>query len=170
MAFVEIDGVSGQEPAHDGCKGSGFGPEQQVDVIVEKNPGVTERSGFIEERGKPRQEPLFVQIVSENRATFHATCNDVLQQTGVVDAGSAGHRRSLPWKFNYSSASLEYTLQYAVCRLYDTELITASRACELLGGIKAQEFRQLYGDFGPYPAVTTTEDTTSTAQAVEPEK
>lgn len=37
-------------------------------------------------------------------------------------------------------------LQWAVCRLYDVELITASRACELLG-CKQQEFRALYAKF-----------------------
>ncbi len=40
--------------------------------------------------------------------------------------------------------AIRKSLQWAVCRLYDTELITGSRACELLGGIKAQEFRELY--------------------------
>lgn len=36
------------------------------------------------------------------------------------------------------------SLIWSVCRLYDTELITGSRACELLDGIKVQEFRELY--------------------------
>lgn len=40
--------------------------------------------------------------------------------------------------------ALRESLRESVCRLYDTELITGSRACELLGGIKAQEFRELY--------------------------
>lgn len=34
-----------------------------------------------------------------------------------------------------------------VCRLYDAELITGSRACELMGGIKAYDFRELYTEW-----------------------
>lgn len=41
------------------------------------------------------------------------------------------------------SAELRANLELCVCRLYDIEIITASRACELLG-IKAQEFRELF--------------------------
>jgi len=36
------------------------------------------------------------------------------------------------------------SLIWSVCRLYDMELITGSRACELLDGIKVQEFRELH--------------------------
>ena len=39
---------------------------------------------------------------------------------------------------------LKNKLQLCVCRLYDAELITGSRACELLGGIKMQDFIQIY--------------------------
>lgn len=43
--------------------------------------------------------------------------------------------------------SARASLEWAVCRLYDTELITASRACELLGGMKMLDFRELYAKF-----------------------
>ncbi len=35
-------------------------------------------------------------------------------------------------------------LRLCVCRLFDAELITGSRACELLGGIKMQDFYRFY--------------------------
>ena len=38
---------------------------------------------------------------------------------------------------------LKVNLQWAVLRLYDTELITSSRACELLD-CKIQDFREMY--------------------------
>ena len=42
------------------------------------------------------------------------------------------------------SAELRRNLELCVCRLFDFEQITGSRACELLGGIGMKEFHQLY--------------------------
>ncbi len=41
---------------------------------------------------------------------------------------------------------LRESLHWSICRLYDAELITSSRACELLG-CKMQDFRSVYADF-----------------------
>lgn len=51
-------------------------------------------------------------------------------------------------KFDISvaPAGTEDALRWSVCRLYDTELITASRACELLE-CKMQDFWAIYAKF-----------------------
>jgi hypothetical protein len=102
MALIEIDCVPGQKPAHGGRQGGGFRSEQQVKVVVEKNPGITERPTLIEQADQVGKKSLSILIISENGPTFHSTCNDVLQQAGMIDAGSAGHVRFYP-QFNYSS-------------------------------------------------------------------
>jgi len=51
--------------------------------------------GFGEQGSKARDKALSVELVEENVAAFNAANHDVLEQSGDVESGEAGHGRTL---------------------------------------------------------------------------
>jgi len=61
-----------------------------VNVIGQKRPGQAVGIGLLEKRRKAVEKKCTVLVVDEDRATFYAVDNDMVQQTGDVEAGGAG--------------------------------------------------------------------------------
>ena len=60
-------------------------------MIVEQGPGVAIRLGFRQKQPESGEEIVPVLIVKENGALFDPSDDDVLQQTGDIDAGLSRH-------------------------------------------------------------------------------
>lgn len=106
--------------------------ENEILIYAKDSEGQPFGTEFFEDVGKTSLElPMLARMkvhahegVDELIFRLDLACQNIGQKSSL-----SRQRESLIW---------------AVCRLYDTGLITGSRACELLDGIKAQDFRELY--------------------------
>jgi len=91
MSFVEGDGVTGHEFAHDLAEGRRAGAQEKVKMIRDQGPGVTLGLGFFQDASKPFQETLAILVVQKELATFDSPGHDVLEKAGGIKSGLAGH-------------------------------------------------------------------------------
>jgi len=104
VAFVEGNGVSGHETAHDfaewgrarpasrGISRRGrAGAQKDVKVVGDQGPSVALGLGFFEDAGEPFQERLTVLVVEEDLSSFYSPGHDVLEEAGSIKSGLARH-------------------------------------------------------------------------------
>jgi hypothetical protein len=83
MAAVETDGVSGQKPAHNGGKGGTAGSQQQMKMVGDQCPRVTNRFGVLNNGTQPIEKIISVLIVQEYVTAFDTTHDYVVQGAGA---------------------------------------------------------------------------------------
>lgn len=86
VPHVENDGIAGQQTTHEMAEGVFARAQEKMDVIVEQRPGKAIRVGFFEKGRKTLQKVGAIHIVNKDRALFNAANNNVLKQTGDIDA------------------------------------------------------------------------------------
>ncbi len=84
VSFVEGDGVSGHETAHDFTEWGRAGTQEEVKMVRDQGPGVTLGLGFLEDNGKTLKEGVAVLVVSEKFPPFNSPSHDVLEKAGGV--------------------------------------------------------------------------------------
>ncbi len=80
MPEVEVDGIAGEQPAHNRSEQRLTGPDEEVDVIGHECPGKALGAGLDKELGKVADKAAPVVIVAEYVTAPHATDNDVLEK------------------------------------------------------------------------------------------
>ena len=88
---VETHNVSSKKLSHDGCHGSISGPQKQLHVVGHHSPCVVWRIHLLQQTRQPFEKFLPVLVIFENRLTFYSSNDDMVQGTGCVYAGLAGH-------------------------------------------------------------------------------
>lgn len=91
VSSVELLGVAGQYPSHDGCKGNTTASEQKMRVILEEHPCVTGRGGLAQNERKTGDEVLMILRISEDRGSFNAPDDDMVDGSGCIDAALSRH-------------------------------------------------------------------------------
>jgi len=102
---IEHHGVAGQQAPHDLGQGSLFRLQQQMEVVIEQDPGVASRLGFRQESAEAGNKIFPVLIVKENGTFFDPSDDDVLKQAGDIYAGMSGHKGNILLKLKISSTS-----------------------------------------------------------------
>jgi len=77
-------------------------------MIGDKGPGETLRGGFCNNGGKARNKSMAVDIVQEDPSAFDPTANDVVNRSGSVYAGLAGHEKRLPQEDKKATKNLHF--------------------------------------------------------------
>ncbi len=65
-------------------------------MVGDQGPGITRRSGCLQDSTQPFQESVAIGVVSENIAPFDSPTYDVMQRAGRVDSGLSRHVVTLP--------------------------------------------------------------------------
>lgn len=84
MPFVEGDGVSGHQFAHDLAEGRRAGAQKKVKMIRNQDPGVTLGLGFFQDDGQAIEEGLAIFVVEEDLSSFDAPGHHMLEKAGGV--------------------------------------------------------------------------------------
>ena len=79
MTAVEVNGVAGKKPSHEGCKASS-GAKQEVKMVGHQRPGKAFGVGFQQKFRKALEKAQAVIVIAEDVATVHATDDNVLQK------------------------------------------------------------------------------------------
>jgi hypothetical protein len=82
-------GLSAQQPLHAGLDRRGAGPQQQMEVVGDQRPGLTNALGFFQHTPETPKELLSIAIIPENLPALDPPADDVLQRTRCVDARSS---------------------------------------------------------------------------------
>ena len=106
--------------------------ENEIMIYAKDSEGLPFGTEFPEDVGKSSEE---VPMLARMKVHAHEGADELIFRLDLA-CQNIGQKSML--------ARQRESLIWSVCRLYDTELITGSRACELLDGIKMQDFRELY--------------------------
>src|SRR3989339_866049 len=79
VAEVEIDGIAGQEPAHEEGQTGPARTEQQMNVVGHQRPGEAFGAGLDEELREVDEKPPAVVIVAEDVTAIDSADNHVLE-------------------------------------------------------------------------------------------
>jgi hypothetical protein len=91
MPPVESSGISAQQPLHDGLDRHAAAPQQQMEVVGDQRPCVTNTLAFFQHTPETPKELLSIAIVPKNLPPLDPPADDVLQRTRCVDARSSWH-------------------------------------------------------------------------------
>jgi hypothetical protein len=91
MAAVVGNSISGEKPGHDGSQGDSACLQEEVNMVGQQGPGITGRRGFGQEASQAIQEIPLVLIVLEDALSLDPTQNEVVEGTGIIEAGLSGH-------------------------------------------------------------------------------
>jgi len=94
MTLVEGNGIAGHKTTHDLTQWSKAGSEQQMKVIGNKCPSVALSLSFIEHHSKAFQKGIAILVVPKDFSTFDPPSHYMLQDTGSIKSGLAGHNKS----------------------------------------------------------------------------
>jgi len=84
VSFVEGDGVTGHEFAHDLAERGRACSQEEVKMIRNQGPGIALRLGFFEDDSEPFQETLSVVVIKKELAAFDSPGHDVLEKARGV--------------------------------------------------------------------------------------
>ena len=84
MSFVEGNGVSGHEAAHEFTKWSGAGSQKEVKMVWDQGPGVTLGLGLFEDICQAIEEGVAVLVISEDLCSIYSAGHNVLEEAGSV--------------------------------------------------------------------------------------
>jgi hypothetical protein len=92
VAQIEHDGVTRQKSPHDFGRQPLPRSQKDVDMVVEKGPGVAVGFGFQQKGAETGEEIFPVLIIKEDGAPLDPSDDDVLKQAGDIYAGMSWHR------------------------------------------------------------------------------
>jgi hypothetical protein len=95
VTAVEGYRITGQQPSHNGGDRLQTRLQEQMKMVGNQGPGITRRSGCLQDSTQPFQESVAVGVVSENIAPFDSPTYDVMQGSGRVDSGLSRHFATL---------------------------------------------------------------------------
>jgi len=84
VSEIEVDGVSGKQPAHEGGKAGSARSQQKVKVVGHERPGKAFGASLHQKFGEVPDKPSPVVIVTKDVATLHTTDDDMLQEIGDI--------------------------------------------------------------------------------------
>ncbi len=84
MTVVEINGITGLKPTHQGGNGDSAGSKQEVGMIGNQRPGKTGCLGDRQKLLKTIQKVFSVVIISEYLSSLDPPDHDVMQGAGSV--------------------------------------------------------------------------------------
>ena len=91
VAEVEIDGIAGEESAHEGSQPSPAWAEQEMNVVGHQRPGEAFSAGLNEEFREVNEKSFAVSVVPENVAAVNAANDHMLEQVGNIEACGSWH-------------------------------------------------------------------------------
>jgi hypothetical protein len=94
---VERPGIPAEQPLQDSGDGGGAGSQQEVEVVGDQRPGVTEGLGLFDDGCKAADEVVAVGVVRKDLPPLDAAADYVVQRTGGVYAGFARRNGSVSW-------------------------------------------------------------------------
>jgi len=96
MASVEGNGISGKNLPHEGAERMLAGSDEKMNVIVEQDPGVTERPGLREPFLKPIEKVFPVSIIKEDILPVQASDHHMMNSPWYIDSLVSWHKDTIP--------------------------------------------------------------------------
>jgi len=91
MSSVEAGGVSGQEPCHNFGQRSSAGAQQNVNMVCQEGPCVTDGPGFRKKLSAAVEKVPPVGKTRKDRPLFYSSDDDVVKDGRRIETGAAGH-------------------------------------------------------------------------------
>ena len=91
MAPVELLGISGKKPAHDGSYRRGSRSEKEVGMIREQRPGITTCRCLRNNGAETVKKVPVIPRISEYRPFFNTPHDNMMKGTGDIYARFPGH-------------------------------------------------------------------------------
>lgn len=91
MSQVKVNGITGEQFAHEGRKQDPSRSQQEMNVIGHEGPGEAIGIGLDKKFRKALQKALSVAVIAKNIAPINATDDNVLQKVRNIKAGGSWH-------------------------------------------------------------------------------
>jgi hypothetical protein len=92
IATIEVDGISGEKPAHQVGKPCLLRAQQKVKMVGHQRPGKALSLSFCEKIGEPPEKFPPVVVIKKQVAAIHPASDDVISKTGDVEACCSWHK------------------------------------------------------------------------------
>jgi hypothetical protein len=83
---VKPDRIAGEQPSHYVGYAARTASKQKMGMIGHQRPSITRCPGFWQNSSQPINEIVFVMIVSEYLSALNTADDDMMQNTGCVQA------------------------------------------------------------------------------------
>jgi hypothetical protein len=84
MAFIECNGVTGHQFAHDLAERGRAGAQEEMEMVRNQGPGVALGLGVFQDFGQAVEKRLSILVVAEELAAFDPSGHDMLEKAGSV--------------------------------------------------------------------------------------
>ena len=84
MAPIEAHGMAGQKSVHDAGHRTRPGSDQQVEMIEDKRPSITGRSGLLQDGRKPCDKAVSVINIFKYRSPVNSAADDMVERPRSV--------------------------------------------------------------------------------------
>ena len=91
MTAIELLGITGEQPAHDGGDGSRAGSEEHVGMVGHQGPGITRRRGISQNMTQTLKKVLMVLRIFKYDPALDSPDDNMVQGPGRIYAGLAWH-------------------------------------------------------------------------------
>ena len=91
MTAIELLGITGEQPAHDGGDGSRAGSEEHVGMVGHQGPGITRRRGISQNMTQTLKKALMVLRIFKYDPALDSPDDNMVQGPGRIYAGLAWH-------------------------------------------------------------------------------
>lgn len=91
VTAVVGDSVAREKPPHHSGDGGPARPKQEMNVIREQHPTIAGSTGLRKNASHPIDKLISILVILEDFSALDPSYNDVMQSTGSVNAGLAGH-------------------------------------------------------------------------------
>lgn len=91
MTAVELLGITGEQPAHDGGDGSRAGSEEHVGMVGHQGPGITRCRGIGQNMTQTLKKVLMVLRIFKYDPALDSPDDNMVQGPGRIYAGLAWH-------------------------------------------------------------------------------
>jgi len=92
VAAVERNGIAGHQRPHQPAQRNIPTPEQEMEMVRKQRPGVAPDPSNRQDRLETGEETLVILTVPEDPGPVNSPGYDVLEETGGIESGMAGHR------------------------------------------------------------------------------
>ena len=91
MSQIEVNGIPGEQFAHEGRKQRSARSKQEMNMIGHERPGEAIGTGLDKKFRKALQKALSVAVIAKNVAPINTTDDNVLQNVRHIKAGGSWH-------------------------------------------------------------------------------